>query len=55
MMQGYIHMSALALGVPPSKWRVITHAKNSDYISVKDALKILNTKTPYKGRENRRR
>lgn len=57
-MQGYIHMSALALGVPPSRWRVITHAKNSHYISVKEALQIyardLNTKTPYKGRENRR-
>ena len=50
-MQGYIHMSALALGVPPSRWRVITHAKDSHYISVEDALKIyardLNTKTPY--------
>lgn len=38
--EGYIHMSALALGVPPSRWRVFTHAKNSHFISVKDALKI---------------
>ena len=41
MMQGYIHMSALALGVPPSRWHIFTHAKtDTHYISVGEALKI---------------
>lgn len=39
-MQGYIHISALALGVPPSKWHIFTHAKADHYISVGEALKI---------------
>ena len=40
-MQGYIHMSALALGVPPSRWHIFTHAKtDTQYISVGEALKI---------------
>jgi len=50
-MNGYIHMSALALGQHPSRWHIFTHAKaDTHYISVGEALKmyeeIISRKTP---------